>query len=550
MKKVFWFLLRIIVFSLFLTACGGGGDSNTFTNPPPTSGNTSATGNVSSNTSGISSISTESGAKITVPEGAVSKTQTGETGTIAFSIEKDSTTTIEVPAGITKIGDAYRFGPSGTIFVKPVAVTLPVPGNYTQDQLKIYRVNQTTGKSEMYSGIYDATAKTITAQTYEFSPWFLGFGTADNKADGCINVDNNSAANWRTVTTGNSGYTLTYPDVSSNFTGAAATWAPPGTIGWASKGNWYLPQGTYQMCVEGDVNGVRKHSTTIPKAINSPWRYDNPVCTDWGIGGILLDQPGPCPSTPTPTTTVGTGVLQINLMWHSNTSVDLDLYVTDPMGNTIYYGNTSANGGNLDRDNQCTNYVNGKPENIFWTSPTSGQYTIKVDFFSACSNNITSMPFEVRVVNNGVTTTYPGTALSSTSRTPQLVTVINVIGSGGTFTNKLTIGSGFNGTDITGIGTSFSLAATSGGTLYARMESGSPYGTKFARLYINDGTYGQKDYCTTCNSQPLLNAANVKIGQFRITDTGSFTLKAYAVTTVVDIGVETLLGQATVNITQ
>ena len=548
MKKIFGLLLIIIVCSLFLTACAGGGDdSTTSTSPPPTTGSTSATGNVSSNTSGISSISTASGAKITVPEGAVSKTQTGATGTVAFSIEKDTTTTVQVPDGITKIGDNYRFGPGATIFAKPVAVTLPVTGNYIQDQLKIYRVNPTTGKSELHSGIYDATAKTVTAWTYEFSPWFLGISAADTKSNGCITVDNTTASNFRTVTTGTSGFTLKYPDIDGNFTGDASPWATLGTIGMASKGNWFLPQGSYQMCVEGDVNGVRKHSTIIPETISSPWHSDNPICVNMGIGGIALDQAGACPSTPTPTPSVGTGALQITLVWHSNTPVDLDLYVTDPMGKTINYADTSENGGTLDIDNKCSNYVNGRPENIYWTSPVSGQYTIKVDFFSACSNNITSMPFEVRVVNNGVTTTYPGTALLSTSGTPQLVTTI--IGSG-TFTNKLTVGSGFNGTDITGVGTSFSLAATSGGTLYARMESASPYDTKFARLYINNGTYAQKDYCTTCSSQPLLNAANVKIGQFRITDTGSFTLKADAVSTVVDIGVETLLGSTTVTMTQ
>lgn len=71
MKNVFWFL-RIIMLSLLLTACGGGGvDSDTSINPPPPSVGTSATGNVKSDTVGISSISTASGAKITVPEGAV-----------------------------------------------------------------------------------------------------------------------------------------------------------------------------------------------------------------------------------------------------------------------------------------------------------------------------------------------------------------------------------------------------------------------------------------------------------------------------------------------
>jgi hypothetical protein len=497
----------------------------------------SATGNVSSDTSGVISIFTGTGAKIIVPEGSVPRTATGENGTIAFSIEKDTTTTLQVPSGITKSGDAYLFGPSGTIFAKPVAVTIPLSGTYSPDrEYKLYRINQTTGVSEPHSAVYDPVKNTLTAQTYEFSPWWPGFGPAVDTANGCVNVDNTSSSIWRTVVTQQ--YTLKYTAADNQFNGASATWSN-GAIGWTNHSDWYLPQGTYQMCVEGEVNNAPVHSELISVAINSPWHYNNPVCSQLGIGSVLLTLPGRCSTSPAPTTTVGTGDLQISLSWHSDSAVDLDLYVVEPSGEEIYYNHkVSAAGGTLDRDNKCSDYINGKPENIFWVNPPSGSYAVKVHFFSSCSGSATSMPFELRVVNKGVTTTFPGTAtVGSGSSTFKTIIVGTGGGSGGStcptgsFSNKVTIGTGFNGTDITGTGTSFSLAAlANGGDLYARIESASTLEpTRFSRLYVNDGIYSQKDFCSNCNTPPVLNCPNLMIGKFRITDIGSFSTKAYSV---------------------
>ena len=53
------------------------------------------------------------------------------------------------------------------------------------------------------------------------------------------------------------------------------------------------------------------------------------------------------------------------------------------------------------------------------------RYTIKVHLFSNCSLGTTSMPYSVRVVNKGVTTTYTGTAILS-GTAPQVLTTITV----------------------------------------------------------------------------------------------------------------------------
>lgn len=75
----------------------------------------------------------------------------------------------------------------------------------------------------------------------------------------------------------------------------------------------------------------------------------------------------------------GFGDVQVTLTW--DTETDQDLWVTDPDGERIFYGNsTSDSGGELDRDD-----VDGYgPENVFWESGTApaGEYKVEVDYFS------------------------------------------------------------------------------------------------------------------------------------------------------------------------
>ncbi len=75
---------------------------------------------------------------------------------------------------------------------------------------------------------------------------------------------------------------------------------------------------------------------------------------------------------------VGTGDIQISMTW--DTQSDVDLWLTEPNGNKIYYANKiSSTGGELDFDN-TSEYG---PENIFYkTVAPSGTYKVEVDYFS------------------------------------------------------------------------------------------------------------------------------------------------------------------------
>ena len=80
----------------------------------------------------------------------------------------------------------------------------------------------------------------------------------------------------------------------------------------------------------------------------------------------------------------GGGEVRVNLSWA--TLADLDLYVTDPCGNEIYFGNRSAtcqgSTGTLDIDANASDPVLDPVENIFWSgSAPRGTYQVRVCYF-------------------------------------------------------------------------------------------------------------------------------------------------------------------------
>lgn len=85
------------------------------------------------------------------------------------------------------------------------------------------------------------------------------------------------------------------------------------------------------------------------------------------------------------------GNIQITLAWQGG--ADLDMYVTDPQGQTLSYGNTNVpSGGRLDQDARgaCNpNQPNNTIENVYWDQPNppQGTYNVEVHYWdgSACS---------------------------------------------------------------------------------------------------------------------------------------------------------------------
>ncbi len=92
------------------------------------------------------------------------------------------------------------------------------------------------------------------------------------------------------------------------------------------------------------------------------------------------------------------GPVTVSLAW--NTTDDLDLHVTSPEGDTVYYMNRKGtSGGYLDVDMQAENFVENPIENIYWTAPPHGTYTVSVNRFSRRTEGDVS--FKIRVITDG-----------------------------------------------------------------------------------------------------------------------------------------------------
>ncbi len=115
-----------------------------------------------------------------------------------------------------------------------------------------------------------------------------------------------------------------------------------------------------------------------------------------------------------PTPLLGTGDVQITLIWNSEN--DLDLWVEDPQGVRIYYGAPSSpSGGQLDVDVNaaCNNVVSQAVENIFWPhgGAPHGSYVILVNHYRQCTTQAPT-PFTIRLLVDGQTWEFAGELIS------------------------------------------------------------------------------------------------------------------------------------------
>jgi hypothetical protein len=115
---------------------------------------------------------------------------------------------------------------------------------------------------------------------------------------------------------------------------------------------------------------------------------------------------------------VGSGDVQVSVSWDAPT--DVDLHVTDPDSEEIYFGNTSsASGGTLDLDsNAACSIDNVNNENIVWPTggaPT-GTYSVDLVYWSACSQPQTNYTVTI-VVAGQQPQVFSGTLVTSSAST-------------------------------------------------------------------------------------------------------------------------------------
>jgi len=79
-----------------------------------------------------------------------------------------------------------------------------------------------------------------------------------------------------------------------------------------------------------------------------------------------------------------TGQVQITIAWQGPS--DVDLHVTDPGGEEVYYGHrASASGGQLDHDaNAACNGEAPTVENVYWTTAPRGTFQARIHAYDMC----------------------------------------------------------------------------------------------------------------------------------------------------------------------
>ncbi len=92
-------------------------------------------------------------------------------------------------------------------------------------------------------------------------------------------------------------------------------------------------------------------------------------------------------------------------------AADLDLHVTDPLLETVYFGNTpSTHGGRLDRDVRCERSAEGddRRETVRFDAPLEGVYRVGVDYVKACRRFGRQADYRIRVVGPGLELEHEG----------------------------------------------------------------------------------------------------------------------------------------------
>lgn len=107
----------------------------------------------------------------------------------------------------------------------------------------------------------------------------------------------------------------------------------------------------------------------------------------------------PAPLPPAPP---ADGAVHVLLSWAA--PVDLDLYVTDPAGEALYFGNNPTRAGaRLEADSRCGDHAapgTGGVEHAVLAAPVPGTYRIGVDYLQDCGTAVDAVPFRVVVARD------------------------------------------------------------------------------------------------------------------------------------------------------
>lgn len=388
-------------------------------------------------------VSTSSGASVKIPAGAVPLGQNGQPGTMVFSVNQRNDVTPTFPSGFLPAGPVQEFGPEGFNFELPVKITLPIQQGIDPSNVGgLAYYDEATQTWIRVPGTVDPATGTVSAYTTHFSlwaPWYTHSWHDDmNSKGGWIQVHNGHM--YMSGSYGITNYCRGKP-ITTGYGVCIKSWVPknPQDSSWwtandkliwsfdnpPQDGESWVPPGNYELVEIATMSEVNNDPLYVP-CYSKYWRTIGWQTIGVGEtkrfdGGGSIDttqwtkatDANPPPCWGIKTSAGGTGDVQVTLTWSK--SVDLDLHVTDPGYEEIYYNNDeSSSGGKLDIDNKCSNFVMGKPENVFWPTggAPSGTYKVVVRYYTSCDDS-GSVPYTVRVVAKGQVSTYSGTLSTS-----------------------------------------------------------------------------------------------------------------------------------------
>lgn len=216
-------------------------------------------------------------------------------------------------------------------------------------------------------------------------------------------------------------YVPLYSDTPAPPPLASTTAFGPGAPGgWPNPSAYLsLPLGTYTFCVDYNHNNTGEYyhfilgSPSYTLTLNDPAELSLARMIDFGTDGTG-HQRGRCPiQSPAAQAGAGqpgagtavpqAGAVTIRLSW--STIDDLDLHVTEPSGERIYYGNRqSASGGQLDVDSNaaCASQTTTPVENVYWPASGAprGEYSVRVHVWGDC-DDVPEVAFRLRIMSDG-----------------------------------------------------------------------------------------------------------------------------------------------------
>ncbi len=375
-----------------LSSCVSDGDE-TFVVTPGTEQPAVATRVVSSSEGAVIN---SGGYTVTVPAGAVPRTESGSDGRVAFSISPVNELPSELPSGATSTGSAVKIEPMGFTFETPIVISIPAPGVNPANAVLLY-YNENTGLWE--SVPFTQNGGNIEASVLELGTYVLV--TYDSELDyGGIHI----ASRYLD------------PEFYYYVTLISNNSYETKRIGFAPNGqDLYMagvPLGQYGVVVSrimrSDVTSAPDRMEFGDLSVNVithlvPGNGGLQSFTGWTE--IALDKiywnDGRYSGWGDPTVTYGTGTFQATLTWVNPTSgnyTDYDLHLFGPDNLHVYFENENQGAFELDRDwiSEPGNAI----ENIYSVSDniTPGLYNVKVNLYSGVENR----RYNCRVILNGV----------------------------------------------------------------------------------------------------------------------------------------------------